>query len=357
MMNPIRLAYIGCGFVAQKIHIPNFCAIPGCEVIAIAEMRQDLGKAVADRYRIPKVYQSHHEVARDPDIDGVGVSAPFEIQGRVAQDLLAAGKHVFMEKPMAVSVVRAREIVQTATNSGGRLMVGYMKRYDSGNLLLKQHLNKWRSSGEVGELIFARNHGFCGNWLFAQDSNVPLSVSEIEPPMSQSECPEWIPDRHRGSYIGYLQQWTHNINLLRYLLGDSEGRTKVISVDLDADGMTGIVVLRINGVRAVIESGLSRFHGWEEHTQVYFRDGWLKTEAAPLLQKEQPTTVELYRAGSDSDPPRKTTEYAEPSWAYREEAIHFVECLRTGEPFRSSGEDTLTDVRVFEEIYRAYLNL
>ena len=355
--DPVRFAYVGCGFVAQRIHIPNFSMLPLCDFRAVAETREGLGESVADRYRIPKVYRSHEEIAGDPDIEAVGVSAGYSLQGHIAQDLLEAGKHVFMEKPMAVSVRRAREIIAAADRGGGRLMVGYMKRYDSGNLRLKAHLDAWVDSGDAGKIVFARNHGFGGNWVYAQDPNVPASSSDIAAPLAVDECPEWIPQSKRKAYLGYLQQWTHNINLLRFFLGDDGGKSRVVSVDLDPDGMTGLVVLEVNGVRAVVESGYTKYHSWDEHTQIYFEKGWLRTEAPPLMQKEFPATVEVYRSEAEGQLPRVETEYTEASWSYREEARHFIERVRSGEPFRSSGEDTEHDVRLYEDIYRAYLGL
>src|SRR5438105_8920099 len=99
---PVRFGYVGCGFMAQKVHLPNFSRIPGCELLALAEVRTGLRDRVADRYAIPRRYASHEEIACDPEIEAVGVSAGFTLQGQMARDLLKAGKHVFMEKPMAV---------------------------------------------------------------------------------------------------------------------------------------------------------------------------------------------------------------------------------------------------------------
>lgn len=355
-IQPVRFAYVGCGFLAQSVHIPNFAALPDCRFVALAEVREELGREVAERYRIPKVYRSHEQIAADPDIEAVAISAPYTIQGRVAEDLVRAGKHVFMEKPMAVSVARAEQIVAATRSPGaGRLMVAYMKRYDPGNLMLKRHLDAWRASGEAGRILLARNHGFGGDWVYAQDPNVPLAHSSAKAPPAPDETPSWLSPRWKGPYLEYLQQWTHNVNLLRFLLS-AEGQVQVRSVQLDAkDGMTGIVILDVGGVRAVLESGYTHFHGWDEHTQIYFENGWLKTEAPALLQKETPATVEVYRAGRDGQPPRLTREFPPAAWSYREEAKHFLHCVRGGEPFRSSAEDTLYDVRVFEEIYRQFV--
>ena len=353
-MEKIRFAYVGCGFVAQTIHIPNFRAQPDCDFVALAEARPGLGRRVADRYRIPKVYTSHEQIAADPDIEAVGVSAPYALQGRIAEDLIRAGKHVFMEKPMAVTLARAESLVAAVRQGSARLMVAYMKRYDPGNLLLKRHLDGWRQSGEAGRLLLARNHGFGGNWVYAADPNVPFDTSDEAAPPSPDEYPDWLPESLRGSYLGYLQQWTHNINLLRFFLDDTEGQARVATVQLDPDGMTGLVVLDIGGHRAVVESGYTRFHGWEEHTQIYFEGGWLRTAAPNLMHKETSATVEIYRAGQEGRPPQQIQEFAPPAWSYREEAKHFLHALRTGEPFGSPAQDTLHDVRLFEDIYREF---
>ena len=106
-MEKIRLGYIGCGFMAQKVHIPNFASIPDCELIGLAEVRAELGKTVQTRFGIPQLYSDHSELAQNADIEAVAVSADFALQGEIAKDLLLAGKHVFMEKPMAVSTEQA----------------------------------------------------------------------------------------------------------------------------------------------------------------------------------------------------------------------------------------------------------
>ena len=152
-LDPVRFAYVGCGFVGQTIHITNFASLPNCKFLALAEARPELGREVAARYGIPKVYRSHEEIAADPDIEAVGVSGPYALQGKIAEDLLRAGKHVFMEKPMAVSVRRAESMVQAVKSGKARLMVGYMKRYDTGNIALKKHLTAWRASGERGKIL------------------------------------------------------------------------------------------------------------------------------------------------------------------------------------------------------------
>ena len=350
-MSALRIGYVGGGFMAQKVHLPHFASMSGCELTALAEVRPELGRKVQERFRIPRLYRDHSELAADPEIDAVGVSAVYSLQAEIARDCLLAGKDVFMEKPMAVSVEQADRILEAERRSGKRLMVGYMKRYDAGNELLKETLDGFRESGEIGRITFARNHGYGGDWICGLDT--PMDSTEEPYPPAPTAKPEWLPDAYLNKYLGYLQQYCHNLNLLRWLL-DAGDEVRVKSVDLDDDGYTGVVVFDMKGVRTVLETGNLSHHRWDEHTQIYGQHGWLHTWAPPLLLKNVPAEVEVYRGG-------QTQRYERPlpkdrwSWAYRREAEAFVRAASAGEPFRSSATDTRTDVRLFEEIYRIWL--
>jgi predicted dehydrogenase len=183
-----------------------------------------------------------------------------------------------------------------------------------------------------------------------------IRTDEPVPPASYREhLPAWLPEGAVRNYVDYLQQYTHNINLLRYLL-DAGDDTRVRSVDLDQDGLTGLVTLEVAGVRSVIESGSTAFHAWDEHTQVYFQKGWIHVWSPPLFTRPAQSRVEVYEGGARAGYHYPVVE-PRTAWHYREEAACFVQALRTGEPFPSSGEDTLTDVRLYEEIYKRHLGI
>jgi predicted dehydrogenase len=354
--------------MAQRVHLPNFTALPGCELVALAEVRRSLGEKVQRRFGIPRLYPDHRAVAADPEVDAVAVSAPFALQGEIARDCLAAGKHVFMEKPMAVSLAQADRILEAERAGGARLMVGYMKRYDAGNELAHDTVAEWRRSGELGRLRYVRAHGFCGDWVAGLDTPTETAGGEPAPPdPREGQLPDWLPPEHHRHYVSYLQQYTHNVNLLRYLL-DAGDDARVTHVDLDPDGLTGVALLHVGGVRCLLETGSLRYHRWDEHTQAYFERGWVHTWAPPLLLRNAAAEVEIYRSDEGGAPGALgdhgvqhtiTRALPEPrwSWAYKREAEHFVECLRSSAPCRSSGQDTRTDVRLFEDLYRTWLQL
>jgi predicted dehydrogenase len=339
--------------MAQKVHLPNFSAIEECRIEALAEVRDDLGRKVRQRFAIDRLYGHHLEMARDRDLDAFAVSAAYGVQGRIASDLLRTGRPVFMEKPMAISLAQAQDVLEAARSPGARLMLGYMKRYDAGNELVHDAIQRFRQNEELGPLTYVRAHGFCGDWISGLDT--PVIESAQAKPDEPVAGPEWLPPEYLKPYISYLQQYTHNVNLMRYFLEVGDG-IQVRSVDLDDDGYGGVVLFDAGGVRCALESGRLEHHRWDEHTQVYFRRGWIKTWAPPLLLKNAPAEVEIYRGG-------KKHVYSRPlprdrwSWSYMREARHFVEAVRSGGPFRSSGEDSLTDVRLFEEIFRRFMEM
>jgi predicted dehydrogenase len=354
----IRLAYVGCGFMAQNVHLPNFMSLSDCRLIGLAENRTDLGQKVARRFGVPKVYDDHRRLVEDTEIDAVALSADYAQQGEIAADLLRAGKHVFMEKPMAVSIAQAERILAAAEQGNARLMVAYMKRYDPGNRIVRRVIREWKGEQSKGRLIFARSHGFCGNWIAELDTSRMIRTDEpIGSTSPDSLLPEWLPATYRASYVSYLQQYTHNVNLLRFLLDiHRRDQLHVRKVDLDDDGYTGMVTLQLDGARCVIESGRTNFHSWEEHTQIYFEGGWIHTRPKGLFVQPQFSDVEIYEGGETSG---YTYPVPQPAsvWHYREEAAQFLSCLKTGAPFESSGEDALLDVTIFEEIYKKHVSV
>lgn len=355
-MTTLRMGYVGAGFLAQTVHIPNLLGMHECELLALAEVRPEQGRRVRARFGIPRLYRSHLELAADPDIQAVAISGHFVGQGELAIDMLRAGKDVFMEKPMAVTIAQAERILAAERDSGRRLMVGYMKRYDRGNREVKRLVQQFRASGELGQLRYVRNHGFCGDWVAG--NSIPVIQTDEPIPIVEPQIPDWMPERFYRGYIGYLQQYTHNINLVRWLL-DAGPDVTVKLVDLDArDGMSGVVVLEVAGVRTLIESGAVAYHAWDEHTQLFFERGWIRTDAPPLLLQNVPAGVEVYRADAGHGS-ANTTYFPEAgwSWSYREELRHFVRRILDGAPFESPAEDTLVDVQVFETIYRRYVEL
>ena len=350
--SPVRFGYVGCGNLAQMVHLPNFKSLPECEFLALAEVRPQLLKKVATRLGIPRTYTSHEEMAADPDLEAVGISGGLSSQGELAIPFLERGKAVFVEKPMATSVAQAQRILDAAKRGGGRLMVGYMNRYDAGNLLARDWVRTLRKTTGMGKITFIRMHGFGGDWTGGIDS--PVDSTDEPKPSGDFVGPDWMPAKRLADYVWYLQQFTHNVNLTRWLL-DSKAQPKVVDVHLDNEkGYSGTLLMEYEGIPCNLESGNVNSHLWDDHTQIYFEGGWVKRSTSPLLLRNVPCEVEVYRAVPQRELIRPVPETAW-SWSYKREAQAFLRCVRSGEAFDASGEDTLIDVQLFEDIYRMWL--
>jgi predicted dehydrogenase len=354
---PTKVGYIGGGFVAQAIHLPNLSANPHCSLLAIAEIRTDLREAVAERHHIPRRYASHAELLADEEIEAVALSAPYQTQTDIAIDCLRSGRPVLMEKPAALTFFDAGRLIDAERESGGRLMVAYMKRFDSGNQLGLRFAADLAASGEIGAPAYLRAHSGGGNWLAGLDPAWRAIESASPNTAAISRCPEWLPSELEASYIDFLQQYSHNINLMRAFAGVGPGQSHVRAVDFDEDNWTGVVVFDLAGLRGVLEAGGARsisHHGWDEHTQLYFDHGWVRVDGAPL-QARQASAVEIYRTRPSVESTRPVPDGVWTS-AYAREVDAFLMSVSSGEPFITSSSDAAEDVRLVEEVYRSWLS-
>ena len=217
-MDKVRIGIVGSGMMAQLAHILNLAENPGCELAALAEQRPELGAQIAEKYRIPKLYTSHEALASDPDIDAVVVVTPTLSHAPISIDLLKAGKHLLVEKPLATNGEDGEQMVSTAGAANVIFMVSFMKRYDPGVELAKQLIDRLRTSGELGEIISARAHRFGDDWQYY---DVEQWVTTHEPYSDvAASVPSWVPEGLIDPFQDFNALYCHNVDLLTHLLGE-----------------------------------------------------------------------------------------------------------------------------------------
>jgi predicted dehydrogenase len=338
-MQTVRVGFVGCGFMGQLVHLPNFTSLPDCEVVALAEMRSELGKRVAHRYNIPRVYQSHAELAQDHELEAVVVIMSEHLHHPIAIDLLRAGKHVYIEKPLAGNPTDGEQMVLAAEQSSQMLMVGYMKRYDPGVELAKAKVEALRASGELGRIVYAKMHCLGGDWIY--NLGTPLSTNEPAPAV-EIRVPAWLPKEHETLYWTFQNVYCHDLNLLRYLLGEVQ---EVEYVDLI--GPVKMVRMRFADCHVVLETGWAAPNAWDEQLTIFFEQGRVMIDLPPPLFRNQTATLRIEKKGEH------TCFHASPDWAFRRAAAHFIECIQKKEMPRSGAEDSLRDLKLVEKIFRA----
>jgi predicted dehydrogenase len=129
----LRVGVIGCGMIAQVMHLPYLQSLPEeFEIAAICDLSPGLLKHIGDQYGIARERRfTDYRALVGSDVDAVFVL----VNGSHAPQALAAaaaGKHVFMEKPLCFTLREADELAAAVRRSGVTLMVGYMKRFDPG---------------------------------------------------------------------------------------------------------------------------------------------------------------------------------------------------------------------------------
>jgi predicted dehydrogenase len=345
-MGKVKIGFAGVGFMGQVAHLRNYVRNPECEVVAIAEPRSELGRKVAEAYGIPRVYKSHLELAEDPDVQAVVASQPHLLNGYIALPLLRAGKNVFLEKPMAGSYAEACELAEAASASGALLMIGFMKRYDAGVNLAKRELDRFRAGGDLGAPGFVNAYCFGGDWIRNAEGPIVTDEPPVSNPGFRPRSPDWMSPVQQETFHTYMNIFAHNINLVRYLF---PGKLEVKGALLRERSMTQSTQLVLDGVLVNLYGMGVRAGWWEEKTEVYFEDGWVRvTTPSPLAQQDS-ASVEIYRGGEANEFRHLC---GEPYWAFRAQADHFIECVRGGAQPRSSGEDSLEDMRLMEDVFR-----
>jgi len=143
----IRLAILGTGGMAN-IHAERFAAIPGCTLVAAADVDLQRAKDFAAKHRIPDACAGVKELLKKADFDAVTIVAPDAFHAPLSIACLKAGKHVLCEKPLAVTYPDARKMVAAAKKAGVINMVNLSYR----DWPAIQAVEKVIRSGEIGEV-------------------------------------------------------------------------------------------------------------------------------------------------------------------------------------------------------------
>src|SRR5438045_1070532 len=122
-MDPLRIAVIGAGYWGPNL-VRNLNEAPGAEPVAVADLSQERLDAIHKRFPAVRVTTDHATLFGDPNIDAVCIATPVNTHRRLVEQALAAGKHVFVEKPLAPTVADGEAMVRAAEKAGRTLMVG-----------------------------------------------------------------------------------------------------------------------------------------------------------------------------------------------------------------------------------------
>jgi predicted dehydrogenase len=317
----VSVGVVGLGYWGPNL-ARNFASLPGAELRYVCDGDAEQLERAAGRFPGARTTSDFEELLADPELDAVAIATPVPTHAPLACRALAAGKHAFVEKPLAQSLADAEQVVATAAEHDRTLMVGHLLEYHPGVERLKGLVD----SGELGKV-----HYIYGNrlnlgklradenalWsLGAHDVSVVLLLAGEEPSECQAHGESYMREGVEDVVFCYLRfpsGLAAHLHL-SWLDPHKERRFTVVG----SKRMATFDDMAIEGKLTVYDKGFEQ--DYRNYGEYIARSGdvW-----SPVVPNDEPLRIECR---------------------------HFVDCLREGATPRSDGQSGLRVVRVLEEL-------
>lgn len=151
-MKQVKIGVIGCGRIAQDVHVPNYVKHPKSNLIALSDVNKDILNAMARKFEIKYAFSDYRELLESGLVDAVSVCVPTFLHSQVVIDAAKNGIHVLCEKPLALNMKEADEMLAAVSKADIKFMVGFNRRFLPNHIMAKEYLEK----GRIGKPILAR---------------------------------------------------------------------------------------------------------------------------------------------------------------------------------------------------------
>ena len=336
--------------MGQCAHLQNYAQLEACEVVALAEVRPELGRLVGARYGVERVYTDHIQMLENEALDGIVAAQPFWHHGVLLPDLFAKGVPVFTEKPLSCSVEAGEGILEALQHSEARHYLGYHKRSDPASLAARQEIERLKDSGALGAMRYVRITMPAGDFIAAGDHAL-LRTDEAPPAGARDLPPTDMDEETQGQYGSFVNYYIHQVNLMRFLLGED--------YRIDYADPSGVLlsVQSASGVAGTIEMSPYRTSiAWHEEALIAFERGYIKLELPAPLAANRPGKVTFFRDPGEGAVPE--TAVPDLPWvhAMRQQAIHFIQALGGARTPLSQAPEALADLRLARDYIRMLKN-
>ncbi len=337
MAKRLRIGFVGVGGIA-RYQIGLFQKIPGVEVVAAADVSADALAKVKEQFSIGHVTTDWRELVRMKNVDAVSVCTPNKLHAAPTIAALKAGKHVLVEKPMAMNAKEAAAMVAAGRKARRLLQIGFQWRFTpAGQLLMKQ-----RAAGKFGKILYVRCQALrrrgIPNWgVFGQKSlqgggpmiDIGVHILEVahavmgspRPVTARGSCYTYLGNRKSEALCAW-DNWDH----------------KTYTVEDLAVGFLKFA----DGASLVIESS---FAAHIEKDVFTFQ----------IMGTKGGATMDPLKLFGDDSGYMLTSEPAfAGTWdAFDRKLRHFVDCVRDGKRCEAPGEDGLAVQQMLDAIYRS----
>jgi len=330
MQKPLAVALLGCGF-ASEFHLKAWRMVPGAEVVALCDPDAARLRARAREFGVERTFENIEEMIRDIQVDAYDVATPHATHRAVTEILVAAGKPVLCQKPLADTLEDARAIVDLYARRQVRLMVNENWRWR----VWYQEIKRQLQVGAIGDPFYAR-----------LSTRGPAVVPTPEYP--ETFAIPRFPRFKSMPQLLIIEFLVHHIDTMRFLFGEVESvyvQTRSPATSVGGESVAALV-LNQGPVLGLLDSSWASY-GYPAGTanDILVVEG---TRGSLFLSAEGRLTLHRADGRVERIPVDVTDNYVRMYWG----AInHFAECLRTGAPFQTDGADNL---KTLEVAFRAY---
>lgn len=323
----VSVGIIGCGYWGPN-HIRNYVSFDDVEIKGICDASEERLGNLLSRYPMLTGFKDADELIYDDEVDALVIATSAITHYELAKKAMEAGKHVFVEKPLSLSVADGEELVEISENTGRILMVGHLLLYHPAVNKLKQAVN----SGELGEILY-----LYGQWL---------NLGKI---------------RHDENCLWSIGP--HGISIILYLLGKEPVEVSVHGMDYLQDGLEDVIFCNLRFPDNVV----ANLHiSWLDPHKVRKLTVVGKKKMMVFDDMESTETLRIYDKGVDMK--SKIYSFAEshtlrfgdvliPAFNMEEplrlENREFIECIINDTTPKSDGREGLAVLKVLDSAQRS----
>jgi len=324
-MEKTKVAVIGLGGIAQLVHLPILSKLMNVQISAVVDRNKNQLNSVGDIFKIENRYTDHKEMLDKEDIDAVIIATPTNTHLDIALDCLKANKHILLEKPIARSVLEAKQINTASKKYKKQVMVGMNLRYRPDAMLMKSLVN----SGELGDIFYIR----CG-WLRKQSSEQKWFINK-----SQSGGGVII---DLGILILDLALWILNDKKMKSV---SVQKFNHNTKDVE-DSAIGLV--RFDDDRVIsFEVSWGLHSEWDKfHLAAFGTEGTAHLNPLRAYKRMESSHID-YTVANQAN---QTNLFKK---SYENELKHFIGVVRENTPVISTGDDAVSLMILLEALYKS----
>lgn len=339
-MKTLGIGIIGSGGIARGAHMPGYkaCEKDGVRILACADVNLETARLAAEQFEVPHVFADYKEMLQMEEIQAVSVCTPNFLHMQPTIDALEAGKHVLVEKPLAMNATEGKAMVDAAKRTGKKLQVGFMNRFSAAGLALKRFID----AGEMGEIYFARaqamrRRGIPGWGVFTQKDKqgggplIDIGVHILDLTLWLMGHPKpllcsgqtYAKFGTREGVLGLMGQWD----------------PKIFTVE---DFAVGLVRFE-NGATLVLESAFVANQEQREvfNAEVFGTEGGGSFNPCKMFFERHQTLIDA------------TPAFLPQVKAHEAEIRAFVTAIQEDTPVQVTGEEALMTTQIIDAIYRS----